>query len=342
MKTAVFCFSDAGAALALRLRELPGTGSCEIHAAGRLAEQYGFVPHGKISEDMGPLFSENDALIFVGACGIAVRMIAPHLRSKTEDPAVLVLDDRGRFVIPILSGHIGGANELARTVAEALGAVPVITTATDGAGRFSCDAWASSHGCAISSMEAAKAVSAAILTGDVPLSSEFPLPESLPAGLVPGESGPLGVRSGVRTEEPYEKTLRLIPKIAVLGIGCRKGISEEAVKTAVEETLRENGIDVRAVSAVASVDLKWSEEGLLAYARSIGARTVFYTAEELAAVPGEFTESEFVKKTVGVGSVCERAAALAAGGDSSSLTVKKTAREGVTVAAALMDWRVAF
>ncbi|MBQ3637478.1 MAG: cobalt-precorrin 5A hydrolase [Clostridia bacterium] len=342
MNTAVFCFSDAGAALALRLRELPLTGSCEIHAAGRLAEQYGFVPHGKISEDMGPLFSENDALIFVGACGIAVRMIAPHLRSKTEDPAVLVLDDRGRFVIPILSGHIGGANELARTAAEALGAVPVITTATDGAGRFSSDAWASSHGCAISSMEAAKAVSAAILTGDVPLSSEFPLPESLPAGLVPGDSGPLGVRIGVRVEEPFERTLRLIPKIAVLGIGCRKGISEEAVKTAVEETLRENGIDVRAVSAVASVDLKRNEAGLLAYARSIGARTVFYTAEELSAVPGEFTESEFVKKTVGVGSVCERAAALAAGGDSSSLTVKKTAREGVTVAAALMDWRVLF
>ena len=340
MKTAVFCYSDAGAELARRIRDLLGAADTAIHAPARLASAYGFTPHGKISDDMGPLFAENDALIFVGACGIAVRTVAPHLRSKTEDPAVLVLDDGGRYVIPILSGHIGGANDLARTLAEKLGALAVVTTATDGAGRFSCDTWAKTHGCALSSMETAKAVSAAILTGDVPCSSEYPLPEKLPAGLIPGEGGALGMYIGIHENKPFEKTLRLIPRIVTLGIGCRRGISAEAVSEAVTAALGGAGIDPRSVCKAASIDVKRDEAGLIEYASRIGAELVFYAAEELAAVPGDFAESEFVKKTVGVGNVCERAAVLGAG--TGALLIGKTAHEGVTVAAAARDWRVEF
>lgn len=340
MKTAIFCFSDAGADLSLRIRVMLGEEDTEIHAPARLASKYGFLPHGKLSDDMAPLFSGHDALVFVGACGIAVRSIAPHLKSKTEDPAVLVIDDRGCYVIPILSGHIGGANEMARTLADKLGAEAVVTTATDGAGRFSCDAWAASHGCAISSMETAKAVSAAILTGDIPASSEFALPDPLPAGLIRGDTGALGIRIGIHTDEPYARTLRLIPRIVTLGIGCRRGISWEAVKNAAEHALAEHRIDPRAVVRIASIDVKRDEPGLLAYARHLGAETVFFPAEALAAVPGDFAESEFVRKTVGVGNVCERAAVLAAGAESP--IVKKTALDGVTVAAAVTDWRVSF
>lgn len=340
MKTALICFSDAGAGLAERIRSLLGLDKSAVHSTEKYAGKYGFTAHEKVSADMGALFSENDALIFIGACGIAVRSVAPHLRSKTEDPAVLVLDDRGRYVIPILSGHIGGANALAEDLAKRLGALAVVTTATDGAGRFSCDAWAVSHGCALSSMEAAKAVSAAVLTGDVPVSSEFPLPDRLPAGLIPGEGGPLGVRIGIRKDEPCETTLRLIPKIVVLGIGCRRGTAAETIRNAVTDTLERAGIDPAAVCRAASIDVKREEAGLLEFAARTGAETVFYSAEELAAVPGDFAESEFVKKTVGVGNVCERAAVLGSGGR--ELLVKKTALEGVTVAAAAMEWRVEF
>ncbi|MBR4185312.1 MAG: cobalamin biosynthesis protein, partial [Clostridia bacterium] len=247
MRTAVICFSDAGALLARKVCEVLALPSADVHSIEKFAGKYGFTSHAKIAADMGDLFSAHDALIFIGACGIAVRDIAPHLRSKTEDPAVLVLDDRGRYVIPILSGHIGGANALAGLLAAKLGALAVVTTATDGAGRFSCDAWAASHACAISSMETAKAVSAAILTGDIPLSSEFPLPDALAPGLVRGESGLLGIRIGVRTEEPFDVTLRLIPRVVTLGIGCRKGIPSEAIRSAVSQTLAAARIDPRAV-----------------------------------------------------------------------------------------------
>ncbi|MBR5366409.1 MAG: cobalt-precorrin 5A hydrolase [Clostridia bacterium] len=340
MNIAVICYSDAGAALAGRVSEILGLPLSDVHSIGKFAVKYGFSAHEKITAEMGDLFSSHEALIFIGACGIAVRSIAPHLKSKTEDPAVLVLDDRGRYVIPILSGHIGGANALARSLAEKLGAEAIVTTATDGAGRFSCDAWASTHACAISSMETAKAVSAAILVSDVPVASEFALPEKLPAGLVPGEGGPLGVYIGVREEEPFTKTLCLIPRIVTLGIGCRRGISAEAIREAVSEALASARIDPRAVCRVASIDVKRDEAGLAEYTGDIGAELVFYTAEELAAVPGDFAESEFVKKTVGVGNVCERAAVLGAG--IGKLLIGKTAHDGVTVAAAVRDWRVEF
>ena len=340
MKTAVFCFSDAGAGLAEKVRSLLRLPPAAVHSTEKYAEKYGFTAHEKISADMGELFSENGALIFIGACGIAVRSVAPYLKSKAEDPAVLVLDDRGRYVIPILSGHLGGANALARTLAGLLGAEAVVTTATDGAGRFSCDAWAVAHGCALSSLGAAKAVSAAVLTGDVPVSSELGLPDTLPAGLTRGDTGPVGIRIGVRTDEPYDTTLRLIPKILVLGVGCRRGTAEETIRAAVTETLSSAGIDPAAVCRVASIDVKRDEAGLLGYARSVGAEAVFYPARELEAVPGEFAESEFVKRTVGVGNVCERAAVLGSGGG--ERIIGKTAREGVTVAAAAMEWRVEF
>ncbi len=332
MKTALICFSDAGAKLAVRVAGLLGQAAADIHSTAKYAGRYGFTAHETVSGDMGALFSSHDALIFICACGIAVRSIAPHLKSKTEDPAVLVLDDGGRYVIPILSGHIGGANALARSLAEQLGAVPVITTATDGQGRFSCDAWAVTHNCAISSMEAAKEVSAAILTGEVPVRSEYPLPDPLPAGLVPGDHG---IYIGIRM---HDAALRLIPRITVAGIGCRRGTPADAILDALSSTLESHGIDIRSVCRIASIDAKKDEAGLNECADRLGVPLSFYSAEELAAVPGTFSASEFVRETVGVDNVCERAAVLAGG----SLIIPKTAAGGVTVAAAVLDWRVAF
>ncbi|MBQ6117678.1 MAG: cobalt-precorrin 5A hydrolase, partial [Clostridia bacterium] len=327
------------AALAERLRGALEDDRTDIHSTERFASKYGFTPHTSVKADMGDLFSSNDALIFISAAGIAVREIAPHLKSKTEDPAVLVMDDGGKYVIPILSGHIGGANALARKIEALTGAKAVVTTATDGAGRFSCDAWATKHNCAISSMRLAKKVSAAILTREIPVFAEFPLPETLPCGLFPCASGELGIHIGIRTASPFEETLRLIPRIVTVGVGCRKGTPEETVTGAVNEILQQNGIDPQSVKRVASIDVKKEEPGLLACAEKLGVPAYFYTAEELDAVPGEFHESEFVRQTVGVGSVCERAAVKSAGG---KLIIPKTATDGVTVAAAMEDWSVVF
>lgn len=337
MKICLFCFSDSGASLALRLCGALGIAPENVHTIPKFADKYGFTAHASVCADMGKLFCENDALIFIGACGIAVRDVAPHLKNKTVDPAVIVIDDRGRYVIPILSGHIGGANALAERIAELIGAAPIITTATDGAGRFSCDAWAKTHGCVISSMKLAKDFSAEILTRDLPVSSEYDLPV-LPSGLKEGGEGDIGLYIGIYVREPYKKTLRLIPKTVTVGIGCRRGVPAETVIDAAESVLAENGVDIRAVRGISSIDVKKDEAGLLALAEKWSVPIRFMSAEELAAVPGEFSESEFVRKTVGVGNVCERAAAS----DGGKLIIKKTAKNGVTVAVAADDRRVEF
>ena len=338
MTYSIFCYSDAGSELALKICELLRLGPENIHSTAKFAQKYGFTSHNSISSDIGELFTGSDALIFIGAAGIAVRTIAPHVVSKTSDPAVIVIDDRGRFVIPVLSGHIGGANDIARGIAGLIGAQPVVTTATDGAGRFSCDAWAVKHDCAISSMAVAKDVSAAILTHDIPVSSEYELPDDLPSGLVAGSDGELGIYIGIYKGKPYVSTLRLVPRVVTLGVGCRKGISVQDIMKCVRMVLDSNDIDIRAVGKIASIDVKKDEKGILELAEALGAQTEFYTADELNAVPGEFDESEFVRKTVGTGNVCERAAALAGG----KLIIKKTAHGGVTVAVSIQDWRIEF
>lgn len=338
MKICIFCFSDAGAKLAARLCGALELNRENVHTLAKFAGAYGFTAHDSVKADMETLFARHEALIFIGAAGIAVREIAPYVKSKTEDPAVLVLDERGRFVIPILSGHIGGANALARRVAALIGATPVITTATDVNGKFACDAWAAEHDCAISSMPLAKEVSTVILTREIPVASEFSLPEKLPEGLIRDNSGVLGIYIGTHTKEPFTKTLRLIPRIVTLGVGCRRGTPEETVFTAITEVLEQHEIDIRAVHRIASIDVKQDEQGLLACAKRLGVPAVFFSAEELNAVPGDFEESEFVRQTVGVGNVCERAAVCAGG----KLLARKIALNSVTVAAAIEDWSVVF
>ena len=338
MRTAVFAYSRRGCALARRVLEALPDSEGRCYTLSRF-EEPDFLPIQQPSEAFyGELFQTMEALIFVGAAGIAVRSIAPHVRSKKTDPAVLCLDERGTWVIPLLSGHIGGANALARTLAEALGAQCVLTTATDVNHRFSVDTWATENGYALSSMAAAKAVSAAILEGDVPYISALPVTGPLPSGLTPGESGTVGVYFGWEKKEPFGTTLRLVPKVLHIGIGCRRDTPEEAVRAAVEGTLEARGIDPAAVKCAASIDLKKDEAGLLAYCARRNWPISFYTAEELKALPGDFTPSAFVAQVTGVDNVCERAALMGA----ERLILHKTAVNGVTVALAAEKTEVRF
>ena len=220
MRAALFAFSRGGCVTARRVMAALPEAAFVCYTMERF-EEPDFLPLDKTV--YGASFSSMDALIFVAACGIAVREIAPFVRSKKTDPAVLVIDDRARFVIPILSGHIGGANELAQALAAALHAAAVITTATDIHEKFSVDAWAARNDCAISDMALAKAFSAAILERDLPLMSVFPIASALPGGIFEAASGKLGVYIGCDTKSPFEQTLRLIPKKLRVGLGCRRG-----------------------------------------------------------------------------------------------------------------------
>lgn len=314
---------------------------------------------GTLAEFAAKAFREADGIVFIGACGIAVRAVAPLLQDKTRDPAVVVMDEAGRFSVSLLSGHIGGANRLAELAAEITGAVPVITTATDVRGVFAVDSWAAAQGLAILNPEEIKTVSGALLDGKaVGILSDFSVEGGLPPGfLLPEEWGhsppPVGVSitlDGVKA--PFPHTLRLTPPIVTLGIGCRRGATLEQIEEQVSNllsssVLRETGrirsgpVSFSALKQVCSIDLKQHEEGLLAFCEKHRLKARFFDAPALDRVKGEFTASAFVKEVTGVDNVCERAA-LAGCGTGGRLLVPKTAGNGVTCALALDHWRVLF
>ena len=306
----------------------------------------------------------SDALLFVGAAGIAVRAIAPHVASKATDSAVVVIDEAGRFAVPLLSGHLGGANELAQTVARAAGAIPVITTATDVRGVWAVDTWARCAGLAVSNPEAIKRVSARLLSGGrVALYSDMPISGQPPEGVdiasdraradivvspfaganagasvraseATGEVVPAGETwkpagvGGVGARAPAPEPLRLVVPCIVAGIGCRRGACAEAIGEAFLLACGQAGISPSAVREAATIDVKAHEEGLLAFCRARNIPLATYSAEELSQVEGSVSPSDFVRATVGVDNVCERAA-LADGG---KLIFPKLAHGGVTVA----------
>lgn len=338
MNIAVFAFSRRGCSTARNILPCLHSGSIRLFSAERL-KQEDFSPIPQPADTFyKEIFHWANAMIFVCACGIAVRHIAPHIHSKQTDPAVVCVDELGQFAIPLLSGHIGGANTLARQIAASLGATAVITTATDINGRFSADAWAAEHNLVIDSLQDAKAVSAAILERDVPLYCDFPIATAYPPGLTAGSSGSLGICISYRRIRPFSRTLRLIPRILHLGIGCRRGIDSSVIRQAVRQVLDLHSLDPRAVCCAASIDLKVQEDGLVQYAAETALPLRFYSSRELAQVPGEFTSSSFVREIAGVDNVCERAAMA----DAHRLIVKKTAVNGVTVAVAAKYWEVHF
>ena len=341
MRIALTAFTRRGTGLARRLaRELSELGhSCALTVPERLSPETGLPGYGSLGEWAGARFADTDALLVVGASGIAVRAIAPYVKDKFTDPAVVSVDEAGRFVVPLLSGHVGGANDLARLVAQLTGGTAAVSTATDVNGCFAVDQWAREQGFFLDGREAAKRVSAALLAGvSVGLSSDFPIQGELPQGVAEGPAE-AGIALTLDPEKtPFPHTVRLIPPVLCLGVGCRRGTAAAAIAAAAERVFTDHHLSLRGVSAVCSIDLKKDEPGLLAFCRSLGLPLTTYSAEDLAAVPGDFTPSHFVKGITGVDNVCERAAVRRGG----TLIVPKQACDGVTVAVSRVPLAIRF
>lgn len=291
-----------------------------------------------LTEWTGEQFASAEILIFVGAAGIAVRASAPWIRDKFLDPAVLAVDEQGKFVIPLLSGHMGGANAFARMLADALHGIPVITTATDLHGCFAVDVFAREHGLWISDRKLAKEMSAeALRGGSIGIFSDISIKKEEFPGCSFEKAGKINLYLGIWKKEqwkekiPQENTLQLVPKTLTLGIGCRKNIAPEDLKTQVMKGLEEWGIWPQAVKNVATIALKKEEKAILNLCAEMGWNLRWFSPEELMKAEGNFSYSAFVERTVGVGNVCERAAVLGAG---APLLFRKTAGEGITMAAA--------
>ena len=312
-------------------------------------------------------FEQVDAIVFVTASGIAVRSVAEHLTHKSKDPAIVCMDECSKHVISLVSGHAGGANALTQMLADVMWATPVITTATDVEGQFSIDDYAREHNLVVTDWAKAKAISAEVLaTGAKPVWIEEPVvaqgeekgaceicKELKSTGIDGSENrvdkcgnkicvqrlqiGSYQVIVTPRDILPDEKTMQLIPRCIVAGIGCKKGTSSDKIEQAVQDAFAKAGLRMEALCAVASIDLKKEEAGLLEFCETRNVPFETYAAEELQAVPGTYSASEFVSGVTGVDNVCERSAVKCAseyGVKHGELLLRKQAQDGVTVALA--------
>ena len=229
-------------------------------------------------------------------------MIAKHIESKLTDPAVLVIDELGQHVISLLSGHVGGANDLTLKIAEIINAEPIITTATDINNKLAIDSLALRVGVKPEPKEAIKIINSAILKDE---------PVYLTAG---------------------ETILNLTPMKLIVGIGCKRGTTKEKISKAVEAACNKINQSIERISLIASVDIKRDEVGLIEFAKSIDKEIRFFDVETLQKTIEKYnlSESEFVKKTIGVGNVCEAAALSYV--ESGKFALPKTKFENVTVA----------
>lgn len=289
------------------------------------------------ANDITPFISLRDAIaqhfrqchghVFVGACGIAVRAIAPLLRHKSMDPAVVVLDTGGHFAISLVSGHLGGANELARQIAKAVGGTPVVTTASDTAGLPSLDMVLQECGLRVVDWPTLPRVQAALLEGKIvalwdphralwPLLPQAlrPLFRLLPDSDIPSETGMLQVAIDWRQSVPAAGRLRVALPCLTLGIGCRKGIAPATLREGVDTMLEQNGIEREAIAALATVTEKATEAALQQLTQEMNIPLLSYDAALLAKIttpnPSPAAGKRFGTRPF---SVCE-AAALAGSG----------------------------
>ncbi|TLX77001.1 cobalt-precorrin 5A hydrolase [Labilibacter sediminis] len=286
---------------------------------------------GRLKDFCEVLFAKHESLIFIMASGIVVRSIAPWIKDKTTDPAVLVMDEKGHHVISLLSGHLGGANVLCLKIAKLISANPVITTASDVNDLPSVDMLAKSKGLVIDSMTDAKEITAMIVNGEkVTLKDEYGIFLENPLPMIEGEAQGLLVVSNKKSISESTPFAQLIPKNIYLGIGCKRNTEPEHLFRFIQDTLDDMNLDERSIQSISSIDVKSDEDAIHRAAERLNGTLTFYPKEELQKVDHLFDGSEFVKSTVGVASVSTTSAYLS-GGKKGSFLLKKKKKDGMTL-----------
>ncbi|HWQ88392.1 MAG TPA: cobalt-precorrin 5A hydrolase [Desulfitobacteriaceae bacterium] len=338
MKIAVIVLTERGKKTALRLRDCfvvkPDLYLHEHCQSDGLAFSF-----KHLRQLMPSLWTGYSLLIFIMATGIVVRQISPYLENKAVDPAVLVLDDNGRFIIPLLSGHLGGANAWARYLAPLLPAAPVITTATDGADLIAPDEYARRFNWKVWPLKNLPQINRLLLErGYLTVWTEYLL----------AESHPLKKDSNYRFLPDQERTradliitafspttdsqLFLIPPSLGAGIGCRRGIGTETVLQAVSLALEQAGVSSQALGGLYSIDLKADEKGITEAALILKIPLITFSSDLIQKVNNEqnLAKSELVKDKIGVDGVCEAASIL--GTQMGELILPKLKLQGITIA----------
>ena len=352
---AIFSITRQGVEIALLIRDVLNREkiSCKIIAPEKYAQK-GVTPlDKKLGESVKDHFNKVDAIVAVMATGIIVRTIAPLLESKMSDPAVVCVDVSGRFAVSLLSGHYGGANDLTRLIAKGIGAVPVITTASDIMGKQSVDELARVHHCDILNPESLVDVNSAlvneerlvlVLTGNV----KIPLDKIRDYEIRTAEKGEEAIEIANKFDAGViitkQKILRdkltkpvtiLKPRKITIGIGARKNVSEDDIIETIEFALNQVNIPLERVDRLATVEIKKDSQSMLTAAKKLGLNLDFISLDDLRSFKHEdlSPDSKLVQQKIGVGGVCERAALIIAG-KKAKLILKKTKAKGVTVAIA--------
>lgn len=289
--------------------------ACTGYAIKRFSEEFQLtcMPE-QLSAWIGTRWGEEN-FVFVGAIGIAVRMIAPWVKDKYSDSAVLVMDEKAEYCIPILSGHVGGGVSLTHLIAECMGAKPVITTATDVQKKFAVDVFAKKNTLQITDRKLAKEISAAVLDGkQIGFYSEFQCEGTVPGEVIVCESETeldkfeYGIVVSNKKGQTRANRLYLLPASYAIGIGCRKNIPFQKLETGLQSILRQLQIQWNEIFMFASIDLKKEEEALKELSKIHHIPFLTYSAEELSSIETVSSSSEFVASITGVDNVCERAA----------------------------------
>ena len=308
----------------------------------------------KLSNHMENIFGSYDAIVFICSTGIAVRLIAPYVKSKVTDPAVIVIDDLGKYTISLLSGHIGGANELSSKIAHVLRNQLIVTTASDGRGIDAVDLFAMRHNFYIEDMEKAKDITALMVEGErIKLITEVDMQikyEKIELvnlndknirdeNITDHSKGIIAVTSikditNLLSELDREKPCCIIrPKNLNIGIGCRRGKTRDEIMAAIDLVFDEHNLSINSISKVGTIDIKHDEQGIIDVSNELGAEMILFSKSELEQVSDEFKGSDFVQSQVGVRSVCEPAASLLG----TEMIVFKSVLNGVTIAVSRSD-----
>ena len=310
ISAAALCFTDQGRQTAERI------GGLEIFRSGR-----DFTDARRKTEELFTGPDRVQLLVFFSAAGIAVRLLAPYIIDKMTDPAVIVINDTADFVVPVLSGHAGMANELALRLAETLGALPVITTASDHRPDAEApDLWAAREGYTIRDRKEVRKVTAAMLAGR-------PVER-----VCSGEDVVWKTCDGGSGKELL--TAWMSPRKYVVGLGCRKGIDPLTMRAFVKAKLAEAGVREGEIFRICSIERKAGERALVNLARDLHRPFVVFAAEQLNALEGSFFSSRFVREMTGTDNVCERSAIAGCGPAGGRLSVRRQAEEGMTFALA--------
>ncbi|WP_099189800.1 cobalt-precorrin 5A hydrolase [Tepidibacter mesophilus] len=330
---AVIALTSNGKKLALNIKKYI---ECDVYVNNKILCDNTMSIKGKFKEFVGDIFYKYEYLIFIMATGIVVRSICPYIKDKTQDPAIIVMDEMGKNVISLLSGHIGGANEMTIKLSEHLNSNPVITTATDVNNKSSLDMIIKKIDAHIDDFkENVKRVNSYLVEGKkvgIYMDGYYDI-DTRGFVLINDKNNIDDVDTLVyitnkkNIDIKHKDIIKITPKNIVLSVGCRRDTDSNFMYESFKDFLDKENIDKDAIKIVGSVDLKKDEKAIIDLANKLGVRFEIVSREEILKVEDKFEKSEFVKKSIGVYSVVEPVSYILSG---ENLIVNKTKYKGIT------------